>query len=52
MFDFVEVEIYNRINFTCDYLQHYEELDKKSGEGKRSYYENAMEYWGGNLMMK
>jgi len=43
--DFLEVDIYNRINFTCDYLKNYFERDLENREIDYAYHPDAISYW-------
>lgn len=43
--ELLEVDIYNRINFTCDYLQNYFEKDSENREFASAYFPDAVSYW-------
>lgn len=45
MAEFLEIDVYNYINFTCDYLLNYLEKDTISGEYKYSYFPDALQEW-------
>lgn len=45
MYGYIEPDIYNRINFTCDYLLNFFEKDTENGETRLGYYPDAILYW-------
>lgn len=45
--ELLEIDIYNRINFTCDYLQNYFEKDSENREIALAYFPDAISYWEG-----